>query len=45
MVDEFIVERCLDILDEDRVGPVVLASMLGIAILVNFFVKLYQLSQ
>ena len=29
---------------EDRVGPVVLATMLTFAILVNFFVKLYSMS-
>eukprot|EP01036_Dinobryon_divergens_P025650 gene25650-34223_t len=29
---------------EDRVGPIVLSSMLALAILVNFFVKLYDIS-
>jgi hypothetical protein len=30
------------IVDEDTVGPTVLASMLGLAILVNFGVKIYD---
>jgi hypothetical protein len=29
--------------DEDEIGPIVLAWMLGSAIVVNFFVKLYDL--
>ena len=29
---------------EDRVGPIVLAVMLGFAIFINFFVKLYEMS-
>jgi len=30
---------------EDRLGPIVLSSMLAISIVVNFFVKLFELSQ
>jgi hypothetical protein len=29
-------------LDEDKVGPIVLATLLGVAIFVNFAVKLYS---
>jgi hypothetical protein len=29
---------------ENRIGPIVLASLLGFSILVNFFVKLYDIS-
>lgn len=29
-------------LDDERMGPVVLASLLGISILINFSVKLYE---
>jgi hypothetical protein len=30
-------------LDEDRLGPIVLASMLALAIIINFSVKIYDM--
>lgn len=29
---------------EDRIGPIVLAVLLGVAIVINFFLKLYEMS-
>lgn len=34
-----------NVIDEDKVGPTILASMLGFAILVNFAVNLYDISK
>ena len=30
---------------EDKVGPVVLSSLLAVSIIVNFFLKLYEITQ